>query len=337
MALAGAAGVGLWASRRSRSEGGSAKVNPYAYDVEHLSVTDPKLLRFEEVKRFRCARPEAKRLEVGPGNKLYVAAGRYIAVMDLTGNAVGEVALGGAACCLAVGEDSTVYVGLRDHVEVYDSKGQRVGTWDSPGKRAWLTGLALGGEHVYVADAGNRIVFRHDRSGKVLGRIGQKDPDKEIPGFVIPSPFFDLSWHRDGLLRVANPGRHRVEAYTPAGDLELAWGKASAAVDGFCGCCNPIGLAVLPEGRIVTCEKGLPRVKVYESDGTFESVVAGPESFKENAETCDPTDCTVGGLDATVDMEGRIYILDLVANDIRVMARKAAEEGTTGVQGGANV
>ena len=31
----------------------------------------------------------------------------------------------------------------------------------------------------------------------------------------------------------------------------------------FFGCCNPAQLAVLPDGRFVTAEKGIPRVKIY--------------------------------------------------------------------------
>jgi hypothetical protein len=34
-------------------------------------------------------------------------------------------------------------------------------------------------------------------------------------------------------------------------------------------------------------------------------------------------DCRLGGLDAAVDSQQRIYILDLVANDVRVMQHKA--------------
>ena len=120
-----------------------------------------------------------------------------------------------------------------------------------------------------------------------------------------------------------------MEVYTATGDLELFWGVSSNSIDGFCGCCNPINLAMMLDGRCVTCEKGLPRVKVYGADGIFESVVAGPESFVENAKACsgDASECHQGGLDAAVDARGRIYILDLVANDIRVMARKAGTEG----------
>ena len=122
-----------------------------------------------------------------------------------------------------------------------------------------------------------------------------------------------------------NTGRHRVEAYTRDGDLEFSWGKASAAIEGFCGCCNPTGLALLPDGRCVTCEKGLPRVKVYSPQGVFESVVAGPESFPENANATfvnGAEDCRLGGLDAAVDSQQQIYVLDLVTGEMHVMKHK---------------
>jgi hypothetical protein len=90
-------------------------------------------------------------------------------------------------------------------------------------------------------------------------------------------------------------------------------------INGFCGCCNPIGFALLPDGKYATCEKGLPRVKVYSETGEFESVVAGVETFSENARACGPSDCTAGGLDVAVDSQGRIYILDIVTGDVRVI------------------
>jgi hypothetical protein len=64
---------------------------------------------------------------------------------------------------------------------------------------------------------------------------------------------------------------------------------------------------------------------VYSADRSLDCVVAGPESFRGNSRpglVSDHSDGTLGGLDAAVDSEGRIYVLDLVAGDVRVMRRK---------------
>jgi len=98
---------------------------------------------------------------------------------------------------------------------------------------------------VFEADSGNRVVWRHDRSGKLAGRIGEKNKDRNVPGFVLPARF--SMWSCTGrTVRVNNPGRHQVEAYTPDGDLELVWGKATMGIEGFCGAANPIALALRP-------------------------------------------------------------------------------------------
>jgi hypothetical protein len=267
-------------------------------------------------------------------DQLYLVAGKYVSALDARGEIMDEFALSEAGQCLAVTPDNEILVGLRDHVECFDRKGSRRATWETPGRKAWLTSIAVSANHAFVADAGHRLIWKYDRSGKLVGRFGEKDRARNIPGFIVPSPFFDVELSRDGLLRVTNPGRHRVEGYTVDGDFEFAWGKPSGAIEGFCGCCNPINLALLSDGRYVTCEKGLPRVKVYRETGELESVVAGPESFPENVKACSGgpgSDCTKGGLDAVVDSAGKVYILDLASRDVRIMARRpvapAAEDG----------
>lgn len=317
VALAGLPGVGHAAGNQS---------NPFAYDVERLTKTDPKLLQFEQVSRFTCPVPEPRRVALGPDNHLYVAARTGVCVLDVRGQRIADVATDSPARGLAFGDDGTLYVALRERIEVFNQKGSRLATWEMTGRKPWLTALAVGANDLFAADSGNRVVLRYDRSGKPVGRIGEKNKDRNVPGLIVPSPYLDVKLARDGLLRVNNPGRHCIEAYTADGDLELSWGKASAAIDGFCGCCNPVGLAMLPDARHVTCEKGLPRVKIYSAEGKLACVVAGTESFPENARAGSVhglSDGSMGGLDATVDAQGTVYILDLVATDIRVMKPKA--------------
>lgn len=316
--------TGIQAARAA----GKGTPNPFAYDVSAHEKTDPKLIRYREVTRFKVPRENSRRLSLAGEGRLAVAAGNSVLLLDDQGQLTSEIALQAPVRAVTMAGDGTLFVAVRDHVEVFDGQGQRQATWESPGKKTWFTGLAVNEANVFAADSGQRVVLRYDRAGHVQGRIGERDKARGIPGFVLPSPYLDVKWHQDGLLRVNNPGRHRIEVYTPEGDLEFSWGRASFAVQGFCGCCNPIAFALTSDGRHITCEKGLPRVKRYTGGGEFDGVVAGPESFPENArvgagETL--ADGTKSSLDAVVDARGRVFVLDTVVGDIRVHAPN--EEG----------
>jgi hypothetical protein len=317
-------GAALGLFQRRSDAATPATANPWAYDDSKVRRTDPKLLRYHEVHRFRCARPSPRCIALTQDQRLFIGAGKYLTEHRLDGTQVSEIALADEVRCVGAALDGSLYLGLRQHLEVFDRQGRRRETWPAPGPKAYFTGVAVGEADVFVADAGNRVVLRYERSGRLKGRIGEKDKARNIPGLIVPSPFFDVEIARDGLLRVANPGRHRVETYTFDGDLEFAWGTTGWAIESFCGCCNPINLTLLPDGRVVTFEKGIPRVKLYASDGAFDSVVAGAESFAQNAKVCGPNDCTLGGLDGVADSKGRIYILDLVAGETLVMERNPA-------------
>ncbi len=302
------------------------KENPFGYDVGRHSKTDPKWLHYDELRKFAVKAERPRRIVADTRDQLYVATAVGIVKFDTQGNRVKEIRTSQPARSVAIADDGTIYAGMKNVVAVFDAEGQRTGTWEPANAKAWFTGMTAGKNDLFVADAGNRVVLRYDRSGKLVGKIGEKNPDRNVPGLILPSPYLDVKLGSDGVLRINNPGRHRVELYTADGDLELFWGKPGIGVEGFCGCCNPIGIWPLPNGECVTCEKGLPRVKISSSDGTLLSVVAGPEAFPENGRTGsarDPVDGTMGGLDAAATRDGEICILDLVAGEVRVMRKKA--------------
>ena len=83
-------------------------------------------------------------------------------------------------------------------------------------------------------------------------------------------------------------------------------------IDGFSGCCNPTHFTILPNGDIVTAEKGLIRVKLYSKDGILKGVVATPEQFSEGTT----------GLDLVVDSRGKIFINDPIRKQVRIFELK---------------
>lgn len=283
---------------------GSGLGEQFKYDLTELRYVDPKSISYRPVLSVETGFSKARGIATDHTDRLYVAGDTSIRVFDgQSGARLGEIPLRQPPQAIAVTAAGTIYVAMKDHVEVCAPDGKPLARWGTLGDRADLTGIAVADENAFVADAGNRLILRYDTRGNLLGRIGEKDPNRNIPGLLVPSPYLDVAIAPDGLLRVTNPGRRSVEAYTFDGDLELRWGRSSVNIEGFCGCCNPTNLAVLPDGSVVTGEKGIPRVKVYDPSGKFASVVAGPDKFAKGT----------AGTDLAVDSKNRIWVLDPTA------------------------
>ena len=297
----------------------------FKYEVNELARIDPNLILYEEsVDAIKTGFADTHGIAVDSKGSVYVAGDKAIRIFAQSGDRLGEIELDDMPRCLTVTANGTIYAGMKDHVEVYDVQGKQESIWDSLGQKAMLTSIVASEDNVLVADAGNRIVIRYDIEGNIINKIGKRDTFRNIPGFVVPSPYFDLALPKDGLLRAVNPGRLRIEAYTLDGDIEFWWGSPSVAIEGFCGCCNPVNIAVLPDGGFVTCEKGLVRIKIYNSGGSFVGVVAGPEQFGAGgtSKICMlPKECQTSGFDVAVDSEGRVFVLDTVDNIVKIFTK----------------
>jgi len=283
---------------------------------------DPKMIDYRQVAAIATEIRVPRALAVDADNRIYVGGDKIIRRYSATGVWQADFPLSAEPRCLAVGgpepRSPQIFVGLEDHVEVIrpkDTQDAEVTKWASIGDHAAVTSIAVADDEVFVADAGNRIVRRYDLQGKLLGRIGAADPKRHVPGFMITSHFFDLAAGPDGLLYVVNPRAMRIEGYTRQGDLEVHWGKASPAVEDFFGCCNPAQLAVLADGRFVTAEKGIPRIKVYSREGQMQHVVAGPAQLN------------VTPADLAVDARQRILVLDPTSSAVRIFVRNSPSTG----------
>jgi sugar lactone lactonase YvrE len=278
---------------------------------------DPALIRYAQTGEIPVDLKQPHALAVGLDGKIYVGGGKAIQIFDSKGSITADIKLEYEPRCLAVGNaehkyPGRIYIGTTDHVEVLDADGKPLGGWDKLNEKVLPTSIAVAENDVFLADAGNRIVWHYDLDGKLINRIGAADRAKKIPGFMITSPYFDLALGHNGLLYVVNPRALRLEAYTFQGDLELFWGKGSPSIDGFFGCCNPAHIAVMSDGRFVTAEKGLPRIKIYSAQGEFECVVAGQEQFPSTA------------ADLAVDQHDRILVLDSDKDRVLIFEPKGA-------------
>ena len=288
---------------------------PLRDDLGELGKIDPRLVICAEAGRLPTGLATVRGLAVGPEDLVYVVGDTALVVLKSDGSPVSRREAGGPASCVAVDADSTVYLGMRDHVEVLDARGEKKASWERPDARSWITSLAVSADGVYASDFGLRTVLRYDKAGKLVGRIGARDKEKAIPGFLVPSPYFDVAVDPAGSLWVANTGRHRLENYRSDGSLVSSWGGESARIEGFSGCCNPSHFALRRDGSFVTAEKGLVRIKIHDPAGRFLGVVAGPKDFPGG----------ITGLDVAADSKGRILVLDPSTSAVRVYVGKARD------------
>jgi hypothetical protein len=291
---------------------GDDNPNPYEYGLDKLKKTDSLLVAFKEIKQFTPGMEEVHGIAVDPSDRIYVCGSNGVEIFDNSGKPEMQIPLNGVTRSVAVDLAGRIYLGVEDHIEVFDSKGKPLGKWKSESKNSILTSIAVTPADVFVADAGEKVVYHYDPKGNLISRIGEKDPQNNIAGFVVPSPFFDLGIDHSGKLWVVDPGRHTLINFNPDGKLVSKWGKASMGVDGFCGCCNPSDFAFLSDGSFVTSEKGIERIKVYDQNGNYQYLVSTPGSFDEGTR----------GLDLAVDSQDRILVLDPARKKVRFFVKK---------------
>jgi hypothetical protein len=238
---------------------------------------------------------------------LYVAGNNVVRIFADNYQYRRDVRLAAAPTCIAA-TDTALVVGFRDRVSVYDPSGVLLAEWPVLSSRSYFTSLVVWRGEVWIGDSGMRLVWRFTDDGQLIGTAGGADRNKHYSGLIVTSPHLDLALSPQGHMLVANPGKLRVEVWDRGGQLLRQFGRPATDLDGFCGCCNPIAVAALPDGRIVTAEKGIVRVKVYRADGTFEGLVAAAPPLSRGG----------NALDLATTAAGQIVVLDPRGRMIRV-------------------
>lgn len=287
-----------------------SKPNPYAYEVDEFKTVDPELIHYKEIKNFRFGLEEPVSIAVFD-DKIYIAGDNRLKVIDLTGALLNDFTLPGKPQTVEV-LGQTVYIAIDNQILVYDQQGNLQNEWESLDANSLITAIAATENDVFVADAGKRKVIRYSKDGEIQNEFDGKAEEGVLHGFIIPSPCFDLDINDIDELWVVNPGLHALENYTYNGNLRSHWENTSMRPEGFSGCCNPSHFTFLNDGRFVTSEKGLVRIKTYKRSGEFEGVVAEPAKFVDQGRAPD----------VAADSQNNIYALDFDKKVIRVFEPK---------------
>ncbi len=283
--------------------------NPFSLSVDEYRDVDPELIIYKETRNLKLQPGEPRGIAIA-GQEIFIIADNYLQVVDTMGREIRRFDLPESPRAVLPG-DEKVYIGFLNSVSIFTLKGELVKDFAAINDSAVVTSLAVIGDHLFVADAGNRQVLRYNKEGELLGSFTGKREAKDIHGFIVPSPYFDLV-NNDNELWVVNPGMHTIENYSKTGELRGYWEKESMTIEGFSGCCNPAHISVLPNGHFVTSEKGIVRIKEYEPSGNLVGVVAEPEKFNKEGHAPD----------IAVSDEGIIYALDFDRRLIRIFEKK---------------
>ena len=175
---------------------------------------------------------------------------------------------------------------------VYDPAGTKVSELKLP-EAASATDAHFVGKELAVADSEkSQIVFYevNGTEGKVVRKITNV--------FRLCCGIFDFcpGMAADEII-VANLGAFKVQTFK-AGTKTSEFGARGTKPEEFTGCCNPVNVACLADGSIVTVEKSPTRVKIYDKEGKSCAKVTGLTELVQGCST----------IPVTVDSKGSIYL-----------------------------
>ncbi|MDT8391737.1 MAG: hypothetical protein RRC34_14650 [Lentisphaeria bacterium] len=282
----------------------------YQLDLESLKKTDPArvIYRQETVIKIPLANPSG--FDFSDGRFAVIGSGQVV-FSQVKSGMTRLLDTPFSATAAAFGPGGKLYVAGETGIHSVAPNGELT-PWVRPPEGSFICSMAGNEAFLWLADSNHGRVLAYDPEGRMVYAIdGEKGPKGE-PHFVLPSRFFDLYPAPDGSLWVTNPGRHRLENYRADGSFLSSWGEAGTRLEAFCGCCNPTHVAVFPDGRFITVEKGLTRIKEYDQQGTLTGVVADAALLKN----------TGAGLATVILPDNRVAVLDPDAGVIRVFFKK---------------
>lgn len=256
----------------------------------------------------------AKAICGGDKDQIYAVTDRELVKYNFKGEAVkkwklpdGINGVEGVAVDAAgvayVGYDTRAERGIVK-LEIKDDACTAAATWKLA-EAASFTGMKADKEHIVVADARKAAIHVVDaKTGKFVRTIG----GGRTGMFAVCCGILDVALDGKGNIVVGNLGQHRVTTMPLSGRGGTNWGTPGDKPANFCGCCNPVSVALLPNGGYATTEKTIARVKVYAAGGRSLVAMAPLDGF--------PSEC--GRAQVVADGEGNVYVLNPANRSIRV-------------------
>ncbi len=237
--------------------------NEPVYGVAVNHADEPFTSPYDEVHSFALP-GEVNRFELD-GEKLYVSAGKAVAVYDLEGNQLERFTVEEGVRDIGVYND-LVYLLYPTYIYVYTPYGELVHEWAACSDLSDYCSFTLTEDFVFVIDVENKNICKYTREeGNFVKFI------RSPSNFITPGYSFAID-NRNDTVYCVNPGRHQVEMYSTDGEFLASFGGPGGESGFFAGCSNPAYITFAPDGKIITSEKGNPRISSYHPSGHFNEI-----------------------------------------------------------------
>ncbi len=151
---------------------------------------------------------------------------------------------------------------------IYDKKGALVRKLELKELKS-ATGAKMADGKLIVADVNNKAVF--------IFNAGTGALESSVTELRACCGILDFGITTKKEILIANLGAFRVQGVDYSGNIKYAFGKRGPDINDFHGCCNPVNVAYLSNGAIVTVEKDPTEIKVFSNGGAKK--IAGIEEL----------------------------------------------------------
>ena len=280
------------------------------------------------------------------GSRIRLLSGATVSTIAGTGNANPYSGTTGAATSaninspggIAVGSDGSVYIAETSNHVVRKISGGNLSIFAGVALQGYSgdngaanvanlngpTGLTFDSAgNLYIADSGNNLIRRVDKSGNITSYVGGTGPT--AGSLTNPT---GICFDSAGNLYIANTGQRTIVRFAPSlnnGRVVVVAGNGNPGFGGDGGpatraqLSNPIGLAIDSAGSLYIADANNSRIRKVTTDGNI-FTIAGNGNIGYNGDGGSATSAALNfPRGVAVGSDGKVYVADTLNSAIRVL------------------